>query len=63
MGGKYVWVIGYNKLTGEREKFIRCSENNSLFHKSLYESEGLNVSILTSEELDALVESKKSEKE
>lgn len=59
MVNESVWVIGFNKNTGEREKFICCPKNNSKFYEELYLGEGYNVRILTDEEVDKLIEAEK----
>lgn len=54
-----VWVIGFNKDTGKREKFTCCPKNNSKLYEEMYLGEGYDVKILTNEEVDELIESEK----
>lgn len=59
MAMESVWVIGVNKETGNRDKFVCCPKNNSKFYEELYLEEGYNVMILTNDEVDDLIESEK----
>ena len=54
-----VWVIGFDKETGLREKFVCCPKNNSKFYQELYIGEGFDVKILAGEEVDKLIEAEK----
>lgn len=51
-----VWVIGFDKETGKREKFICCPKNNSKFYQELYIGEGYDVKVLNDDEVDELIE-------
>lgn len=52
---EYVWVIGFNKKTGAREKFICCPKNNSKFYEELYLGENYDVRIITEKEVDGFI--------
>lgn len=62
MVNKYVWVLGLNKDTGNREEFIRCDKNNAPFYSELYSGKGYNVKIFTSDEIEEIVEKEKRDR-
>lgn len=51
-----VWVIGFNKDTGVREKFVCCSKNNCKFYESAYCDGGYDVRVFTGKEIDELID-------
>lgn len=59
---EYVWVIGFDKETGAREKFICCHKNNSKFYEELYLGENYDMKVLTDKEVDVLIESENKNK-
>ena len=60
MTNESVWVIGFNKETGIREKFTCCQNRSAKFYEELYRGDGYNVMILSGEEVDDMIESEKS---
>lgn len=54
-----IWVIAYDKTTGERAEFVCCPQGNASYHAEVFRMKGYDVKILTSEEVDALLEAEK----
>lgn len=61
MTNEFVWVVGFNRVTGKRETFVCCSSNNSKFYEELYIGEGYDVKILNGDEVDELIKQEKKE--
>ncbi len=55
MNSDSVWVIAFDKATGERVAFTCCKENNSKFYKELYEADGYDVEVLNDDQVDELI--------
>ena len=54
--GNSVWVIAFDKVTGERAAFTCCKESSSEFYKQLYEGDGYAVKVLNDNQVDELIE-------
>lgn len=54
-----LWVIAFDKATGERKEFTCCGKNNARFYKEKYLIDGYDVKVMTDEEVDKMLESKK----
>lgn len=50
-----MYVIAYND-NGEREQVTCCPKNNARFYEELYKGDGYRVEVLTSEEVDTVVD-------
>lgn len=51
-----IWVIGFDKDTGEYVDFCCCPAQDATFYKRLYESKGYRVETMTRDELELFLE-------
>lgn len=59
MENQYVWVIPFDKETGERVGFVRCGKSSASFHAENYKIDGYDVKIMNDEEIETLIEHEK----
>lgn len=62
MRNESVWVIGFSKETGIREKFVCCPIGSSNFYKESYQCDGYDTVVLSGEEVDSMIEKEKNKK-
>lgn len=55
MAKENVWVVGFDKITGEQVDFCCCPEGNAEFYRTLYEGKGQRVEVMTREELEGFL--------
>lgn len=54
-----LWVIAFDKATGERVNFTICDKKLVSFYQAKYEIEGYDTKVLTSEQVDDLIDGNK----
>lgn len=57
-----LWVIAFDKETGERVNITVCPKNNVPFYEAKYRMEGYEPRIFTNEEIDELIEQEECKK-
>lgn len=57
MSAHNVWVIGFDKGTGEYVDFCCCPKEDESFYRRLYEGKGYRVETMTKDELEQFLES------
>ena len=50
-----VWILAFDKVTGERMNFASCPKQNAAFYSTKFEMEGYDVKVMAQEEIDEYV--------